>query len=175
MRNVCITRLGLSVVSLLIVSGFCSFVFSEETQTITRQQVDEWMKKAGQLYAEEKYDDAIELYKRAADHGNAWGQNNLAWVYATFKDPQLRDGERAVHYAVKATEQEPQNSHFFRTLAAAYARNKEFDNAVEAQQKAIELLPGDKIFSEDVQEELRKDHQKKLDLYRNQQAYIDEK
>jgi len=139
----------------------------------TREEVDELMRQAAKYYEEEKYAEAINLYRQAADHGNAWGQNNLAWIYATFKDPKYRNAKLAVYYALKATTQEPRNSHFFRTLAAAYARNEQFEQAIAAQEKAIELLSEDKVFSEEVKQELRVDNEKKLEIYKNHQAYVD--
>lgn len=92
----------------------------------------------------------------------------------SIKDPQYRDGKLAVHYALKATEQESKNSHFFRTLAAAYARNEQFEEAIKTQEKAIELFTEDKLFSGEARETLHKGNQQKLGLYKKHQAYVDE-
>lgn len=150
--------------------GMCA----AECQYETQAEVDDLMRQAAQLYTDEQYDEAIALYRQAADCGNAWGQNNVAWLYATFKDARLRDGKLAVYYARQATEQEPRNSHFFRTLAAAYARNGQFDKAVEAQRTALELLSDDTQFSEEVKAELRVDNERKLRLYQQHKAVVDE-
>lgn len=147
---------------------------SNTAEKKTQEEIDELMRQAAKYYEEEQYTEAINLYRQAADHGNAWGQNNVAWLYATFKDPKHRNGKLAVYYALKATSQEPRNSHFFRTLAAAYARSGQFDQAITAQKKAIELLAEDKVFSEEIKQQLRVDNKKKLELYKNHQAYIDE-
>ncbi|MCP4374223.1 MAG: tetratricopeptide repeat protein, partial [Deltaproteobacteria bacterium] len=150
------------IIGFLILGTSSSVSRAEKHQKVSREDIDEWMKNAGQLYAEEKYAEAIQLYRQAADHGNVWGQNNLAWIYATFKDPKYRNGKLAVHYALKATAQESKNSHFSRTLAAAYARDGQFDNAIETQEKAIELFAEDKTFTGEAREKLRQDNQEKL-------------
>ncbi len=161
-------------VGLLVLQNSLHILASEEPKEKTQQEIDQLMRQAAKYYEEEQYAEAINLYRQAADHGNAWGQNNIAWLYATFRDPKYRNGKLAVYYALKATEQEPHNSHFFRTLAAAYARNGQFEQAIAAQKKAIELLSEDKVFSEEVKQQLRVDNEKKLELYKNHQAYIDE-
>lgn len=148
--------------------------FSENKQ-LSPEKINEFMKKAAGYYAEGDYEGAITFYTKAADCGNAWGQNNLAWILATVEVVEFRDGELAVQYARKAVEQEPENAAFVRTLAAAYARDEQFDKAIEAQQRVIELLETNTTYTDDFKEFLRKDHQEKIRLYRNHQAYMDEK
>jgi predicted Zn-dependent protease len=72
------------------------------------------------------------------DNGNA--MSNLAWVFATAPDDSLRDGA----HAVKLAEQALQLSGgripiLFRTLAAAYAEDRQFSKAIEAAQRGIPL------------------------------------
>jgi len=68
-------------------------------------------------------------------------QNNLAWVLATASDQSLRDGKRAIQLAEESgrasTEITPDA---LRTLAAAYAENKDFDRARETAQRAWSSL-----------------------------------
>ena len=58
-------------------------------------------------------------------------RNNMAWVLATSSDALIRDGARAVSLAQEAVDlsggKEP---NFLRTLAAAYAENKRFPEAI---------------------------------------------
>ncbi len=145
-----------------------------DQQEVTREQVDEWMKQSAELYAKGEFAESIKFGRMAADHGNAWGQNNVAWVLATCRDADARDGALAVQYALQAVEQEAENYAFVRTLAAAYARHGEFEKAIAAQERANELFQRDTQFTGDTREQLRKDNEEKLELYRKHEAYVDD-
>jgi tetratricopeptide (TPR) repeat protein len=86
--------------------------------------------------------EAIEQWQQTLafdpDNGNA--ANNLAWVFATSPDATLRDGAKAVAYAKRAT-QVPggDNPLVYRTLAAAYAENRQFAEAIAAAEHARQL------------------------------------
>lgn len=86
--------------------------------------------------------EAIEQWQQtlAFDPENGNAANNLAWVLATSPDPTLRDGARAVAYAKRAT-QVPggDNPLVYRTLAAAYAENRQFAEAISAAEHAKQL------------------------------------
>jgi tetratricopeptide (TPR) repeat protein len=86
--------------------------------------------------------DAIEQWQQSLafdpDNGNA--TNNLAWVLATSSDPALRDGAKAVAYAKRATNfPGGDNPLVFRTLAAAYAENGQFADAISVAEHARQL------------------------------------
>ena len=69
--------------------------------------------------------------------GNA--QNNLAWVFATYPDPTIRNGRRAVELAESATRLPGgQDPIVLRTLAAAYAERGDLSRAIEVAERAIE-------------------------------------
>src|SRR5207244_9840145 len=69
--------------------------------------------------------------------GNA--QNNLAWVFATYPDPTIRNGRRAVELAESATKLPGgQDPIVLRTLAAAYAEQGDFPHAIEIAERAAE-------------------------------------
>lgn len=89
----------------------------------------------------------------------AW--SNLGWIYATCPDPTLHDGPKAVECARRATSIDPNKGLNWNALAAAYARNGEFAEAVEAQLRAIALGSG--LGGEE----------ERLLLYRGKQAYQD--
>lgn len=73
---------------------------------------------------------------RPAD-GNA--QNNLAWVLATYPDPTIRNGTRAVELAENASKlPRGQDPIVLRTLAAAYAESGDFSRAIEIAQRAAD-------------------------------------
>jgi tetratricopeptide (TPR) repeat protein len=72
------------------------------------------------------------------DNGNA--MSNLAWVFATSPDDSLRDGAKAVQLAEQAMRiSGGRIPIIFRTLAAAYAENGRFSEAIQTAQHGIEL------------------------------------
>ena len=86
--------------------------------------------------------EAIEQWQQTLafdpDNGNA--ANNLGWILATSPDPTLRDGDKAVAYAKHATNVPGGNNPLvYRTLAAAYAENGQFSDAISAAEHAKQL------------------------------------
>ena len=67
----------------------------------------------------------------------------MAWVLATSSDASIRNGARAVSLAQEAVElsggKEP---NFLRTLAAAYAENKRFSEAIITAGQGYEIATG---------------------------------
>lgn len=89
-----------------------------------------------------KHQEAIADFNRALElEGDNEGVlNNLAWVLATSPVDALRDGQRAIELATKASELAGgQTPHILSTLAAAYAEVGNFEKAKEWATKAIEL------------------------------------
>jgi beta-lactamase regulating signal transducer with metallopeptidase domain/tetratricopeptide (TPR) repeat protein/protocatechuate 3,4-dioxygenase beta subunit len=78
---------------------------------------------------------------------NFVAHNNLAHLLSTASDDSIRDGKRAVGLALRAIQLAGDASpELLDTLAAAYAENREFDTAIETQQKSIELAPSNQAF-----------------------------
>lgn len=72
------------------------------------------------------------------DNGNA--MSNLAWVFATSPDQSIRNGAKAVQLAEQAVRiSGGRIAILFRTLAAAYAENGRFSEAIQTAQRGIEL------------------------------------
>ena len=65
--------------------------------------------------------------------------NDLAWLLATAPSPAVRDGARAVTLAQRAVQLNNTASNVD-TLASAYARDGQFEDAALAQESAIALL-----------------------------------
>lgn len=66
--------------------------------------------------------------------------NNLAWLLATCPDQSLRDGPKAIDLAEGLVQTSAgKDPVIFRTLAAAYAEENEFDEAVRAAERGLEL------------------------------------
>ena len=63
----------------------------------------------------------------------------LAWIKATSKDAQWRNGAEAVQLAKRVVEWAPRDPDFLQVLAAAYAENRQFDDAVQSARRALRL------------------------------------
>jgi len=97
---------------------------------------------ANALRRKGRYRDAIAHYESALriDPRSVLTMNNLGWLLATCSDPSARNGARAVEVAARAEllagGEDPLILH---TLAAAYAENGQFPQAVETAQRALQL------------------------------------
>ena len=89
--------------------------------------------------------------------------NNLACVLASSPDDTLRNADRSFELATKACEVTVYKAaHFVSTLAAAYAEQGDFDNAIKYSSQAIEL-------GED--EAMKTQLQKELESYQANQPW----
>jgi tetratricopeptide (TPR) repeat protein len=74
------------------------------------------------------------------DPENAFACNSKAWLLATCPEDERRDGLEAIRLAKKACElTQDKVASFLDTLAAAYAEAGEFEEAVAAQRRALEI------------------------------------
>ena len=101
---------------------------------------------------------------KSCDLDDARGCNNAAWLYATSSDESLLNGAEAVRLALRANELMPNVTGYLDTLAAAYARNGQFEEAIAAEEKAISFSSGREKAS----------NQQRLELYRKGEAYTQE-
>ena len=70
----------------------------------------------------------------------AWSLNSLAWILATSFDPETRDPEAALRYAIRTTEITDRDRHvFLDTQAAAAAALGDFRTAIAKQEEAIAI------------------------------------
>jgi tetratricopeptide (TPR) repeat protein len=101
----------------------------------------EFLTQRGNLCAEHgQYDKALADLRRtiALAPNSAEAHRSLAWLHATCADDRYRDAARALSAAGKAVElAAPGDSLALEALAAAHAAAGEFDEAVDAQRKAI--------------------------------------
>jgi len=84
-------------------------------------------------------------------------RNNIAWVLATASDASIRNGIRAVGFSQEAVQlsggREPL---FLRTLAAAYAENGRFPEALAVAQQAVLIakMRGETDFADGLEKDL---------------------
>jgi tetratricopeptide (TPR) repeat protein len=86
--------------------------------------------------------EAIQHYQKALElvPGSIPTLTNLAWMLATSQDASVRNGAKAVELAREADRMVGgTNTLVLRTLAAAYAENGEFANAIKTARSAIQL------------------------------------
>lgn len=86
--------------------------------------------------------EAIVHYEKAieADPDYIEALTNLAWIFATSTDAGLRNGPKGVELAERANHLTAGTNPFvLRTLAAAYANNQSFPQALETSHRALEL------------------------------------
>ncbi|PYL53640.1 MAG: hypothetical protein DMF29_07795 [Verrucomicrobia bacterium] len=97
---------------------------------------------ANALRKKGQYANAIAHYEAALriDSRSVLTLNNLGWLLATCSDPSVRNGARAVEVAARADllsgGEDPLILH---TLAAAYAENGQFAQAIETAERALPL------------------------------------
>ena len=90
--------------------------------------------------------------------------NNMAWIMATSPDARLRDGRRAVAYAEKTLGNTP-DINFLDTLAAAYAENGRYDEAVAIENRILSLLASTR------QTDAMALHVQRLSIYEEKRPY----
>jgi len=119
--------------------------------------------KGNPAEAIQHYQKALELAPRSIPT-----LTNLAWLMATSPDASLRNGRKAVDLAGQADRLVGgTNSLVLRTLAAAYAENGEFANAIRTARSAMQLA---RMHGED---SLRTDLDQQIALYQLGMPYRD--
>ncbi len=113
--------------------------------------------RLGLHYMSEDMPKALSWLARAAQHDHPHAQNTLAWLLATARDGELRDGSLAVVWAERAVAHDPTPA-YIDTLAAAYAEAGRFDDAVATQRRALDALAPD-------DESLRAEFERRLKAY----------
>ena len=100
----------------------------------------------GDLYFENsEYAGVRDAYEKAIELNpeSTHGLNNLAWLYATCEDENVRDPVRALELAKRATAIEA-SAHILDTLAESYFVNGRYEDAIEAEQRALSLAKKDR-------------------------------
>jgi tetratricopeptide (TPR) repeat protein len=103
--------------------------------------------------------EAIQHYKKALEFApeSIPTLTNLAWLMATSQDASLRNGLKAVELARQADRLVGgTNTLVLRTLAAAYAENGEFANAIKTARSAMQLarMHGEDSLTKDLDQQI---------------------
>ena len=94
--------------------------------------------------------------------------NSMAWILATDHDAKIRNSSEAVRFAKKACElTSHERPDLVDTLAAAFAADGDFDQAVTIQERALRSA------RETQYDDLIKELQERLDLYKSGKPYIE--
>ena len=109
--------------------------------TLARNNMAEAVLEAGNdLQAHGRIAEAIKLYRKsiAIVPDSIPALNNLAYLLATSRDDTLRDGALAAEFAQKANQlTDEKGAVLLDTLAAAYAEQGRYKEAIDTEQKAI--------------------------------------
>ena len=98
-------------------------------------------------YSRQNYAQTIEAYEQSImlEPHNPKALNNLAWLLATCEDQDFRRPQRALGLAQKAAALE-KAPHILDTLAESYYVNGEFEAAVAAAMRALDLATGNRFY-----------------------------
>jgi len=115
-----------------------------EAARLDPTNADLWI-RLGQAYEQTgRGEDALHSLEKGleADPGNVGILNHMGWFYATAEDPKLRDPAKALAYAQRAVDaSDGKEANILDTLAEAYYVNQQYDEAIETEERALELAP----------------------------------
>ncbi|MCD6352727.1 MAG: M48 family metalloprotease, partial [Proteobacteria bacterium] len=151
-----ITRLFMSIV-ILTVMLLCGFHHPQIKKTINLNLMEKQVQRvmadnpqslelkmtlADILLEKKEYHRAEPVYQQIiqVSPDNVAALNNLAWLYATSEDAEIRDKKRALTLAQKAAELKKEPC-ILDTLAEAYFINGKSEEALQAIEAAIALQP----------------------------------
>jgi serine/threonine protein kinase/Flp pilus assembly protein TadD len=100
-------------------------------------RAEAWRRRGAWDKARSDYQRAIDLNPKADS-----AQNSLAWLLATCPDPRFRDPQAAVAWAEKAVDLVPTAASYRNTLGVAFYRAADWQAAVAALLKSVELSQG---------------------------------
>ena len=111
---------------------------AEQAARAEKEEAKRAFRDGQALFKWSLYEQGVAEFEKAWRLGNVAALNALAWHFATCKDPKQHDGKRAVELALRLTELKPERNELD-TLAAAYARNEQFEDAVSTEIRALSL------------------------------------
>ena len=93
------------------------------------------------LLREGRDEEAVVQYQRALEivPQSLVALNNLAWLFATSRNPSIQNGPKAVLLAEQAVQITGEDPFYLHKLAAAYAAVGDFPKALETAERALKL------------------------------------
>jgi tetratricopeptide (TPR) repeat protein len=93
------------------------------------------------LIALERYDEALDelLPIMEANPNNFMIRNNVAWIYATAKDIQIRDGQKAISLGRDALMLAPNDYQIWNTLSESYFVSARYEKALEIAEISFKM------------------------------------
>jgi spermidine synthase len=116
--------------------------------------------------------EAVEYYSKALRVNPYYVEayNNLAWIFSTHGDSNIRDGKKAVKMAEKAYRlSDGRDPFLLDTLAAAYAEEGRFNEAMETARRGMDmaLRDGENGIAEEIKA--------RLELYKSNRPYREDR
>lgn len=130
---------------------------------------------ANGFFGQRSIQKATSLLKQAAKRAFPVGANNIAWFLSTIDDNPFTDSQYALELASEVVnDPEYNNNHIYvDTLAASYAANNMFNEAIETQQRAISLIANTN-WNDTAKDREIKDFTERLNHYKKSQPLIEE-
>ncbi|MFT5125655.1 MAG: tetratricopeptide (TPR) repeat protein [Kiritimatiellia bacterium] len=93
------------------------------------------------LVETKRYDEAIVIFNQLIEEfpNDYFAKNNLAWLYATSKNPEFRNAEKAIHLAQDALILAPADYHVWSTLSEGYYLSGQYGKSLRAANIALAL------------------------------------
>lgn len=113
--------------------------------------------------------------KNAAQQGFPLDTNNIAWFLSTLDNNPFTTQEYALSLAQRVVDdpEHAKNPIYVDTLAASFAANGMFSDAIETQERAMQLLL-ESEFNERFMQRRKAEFESRLALYKNGEALVEE-
>jgi tetratricopeptide (TPR) repeat protein len=104
-----------------------------------------WLQLAGVYQRMGREEDSLHSLELGLDAnpGNVGILNQMGWLHATAESTAVRDPAKALAYAQRAVDaSNGGDANVLDTLAEAHYANRAFDQAIHAEERALEIAPG---------------------------------
>ncbi len=110
-----------------------------KNMSVLRSRADAWLSVGDHAAAIKDYERVLSATPKGEPQDSGV-LNNLAWVLATSPQDGIRDGKRSVQLGEKAAKlTDYKEAHILSTLAAGYAEQGDFEQAIQWSTKSVEL------------------------------------